>query len=372
MKTLTQLNITGYKSLRDADIALSSLNVFIGANGAGKSNFITVFELLRQIVNRNLATYTLKTGGADALLHFGQKHTADITLALTFTGDQADVYNGYTCRLIPTAQDTLAFAGEECWFTNTRRYKNHPYHIALGTGHRETRLFEASSASLDKNVADHVIQALRSWRVYHFHDTGATAKIKALGDIDDNHDLRDDASNLAAFLYYLQQRHPRHYKQIVATVRLVAPFFADFNLQPNRLNPEKIRLEWQEQGADTYFNAHALSDGTLRFICLATLLQMPDLPTTILIDEPELGLHPYAITLLAALLRSAATRTQIIISTQSVTLVNQFEPQEIVVVNRQDNQSVFERRDPASLTAWLEDYGMGDLWEKNLLGGRPR
>ena len=213
---------------------------------------------------------------------------------------------------------------------------------------------------------------MKSWHVYHFHDTSATAKIKFPGDIEDNVELRDDASNLAAFLYLLRERHPAHYQKIVRSIQLVAPFFDNFDLKPSRLNPEKIRLEWREKGSDAYFNAHALSDGTLRFMCLATLLQMPDPPATILIDEPELGLHPYAITLLAALLRSAATHTQVIVSTQSVTLVNQFKPDDLVVVERQDNQSVFRRPDAQALAEWLEDYSVGELWEKNLLGGRPR
>jgi predicted ATPase len=155
-------------------------------------------------------------------------------------------------------------------------------------------------------------------------------------------------------------------------VRLVAPFFGDFDLRPSRLNPDKIRLEWHEKGSDMYFNAHALSDGTLRFICMVTLLLMPEPPATILIDEPELGLHPYAITLLAALLRSAATRTQVIVSTQSVTLVNQFDPEDIIVVDRAEGRSLFQRQDRENLERWLHEYGMGDMWEKNLLGGRPR
>jgi len=177
---------------------------------------------------------------------------------------------------------------------------------------------------------------------------------------------------LAAFLYLLQETQPDYYRQIVETVRLVAPFFNDFVLRPNPFNEDKIQLEWQEKGSDGPFSANYLSDGTLRFICLATLLQQPNLPTTILIDEPELGLHPYAIVVLANMLRSAATQTQVIISTQSVPLVNQFTPEDIIVVDRQDGQSTFERRSTANLEAWLDDYGVGDLWEKNLLGGRPR
>jgi predicted ATPase len=164
-----------------------------------------------------------------------------------------------------------------------------------------------------------------------------------------------------------------YYRNIVETIRLVAPFFDDFVLRPSPLNPDKIRLEWREKGSDAYFNAHALSDGTLRFISLATLLlQPPDqLPTTILLDEPELGLHPYAINVLGGLLRSTALDTQIIVSTQSVTLVNQFDPEDLVIVERENGASIFRRPDETEIEGWLEGYSLGELWEKNVLGGRP-
>lgn len=367
MSALDHITVKGYKSIRELDFDLRPLNVFIGPNGAGKSNLIGVFELLNQIVRSNLQVFVGAAGGADTLLYFGRKTTDMIELEVIFSIQTATerFRNGYHCKLAPTQDDAVIFNLEECWVHAPQPATTQ----VLGSGQRETQLeFYSAYPTIAKNV----IRAMKSWRVYHFHDTSATAKIKFPGDLEDNVDLRDDASNLAAFLYLLRERHPAHYQKIVRSIQLVAPFFDDFDLKPSRLNPEKIRLEWREKGSDAYFNAHALSDGTLRFMCLATLLQMPDPPATILIDEPELGLHPYAITLLAALLRSAATHTQVIVSTQSVTLVNQFTPEDIVVVERQDNQSVFSRPDAQALAEWLEDYGVGDLWEKNLLGGRPR
>jgi predicted ATPase len=366
MSALERIRIKGFKSVKDLDLQLDSLNVLIGPNGAGKSNLVSVFELLNEIVNLNLGRYVLTSGGVDAFLYFGRKNTEEILLDFSFAGKGDDLLNGYRCELVPTQEDTLIFGEEVCWFHDKSKYLQ-PYDEIMGNGHAQTALVERSMG-----ISRHVLRAMRSWRVYHFHDTSKTSKIKAMGDINDNAELRDDASNLAAFLYLLQEKYPETYDKIVSTIQLVAPFFDNFDLRPSRLNKEKIRLEWREKGSDTYFNAHALSDGTLRFICLTTLLLMPDPPSTIIIDEPELGLHPYAITLLAALLRSAASRTQVMVSTQSVTLVNQFAPEDIIVVDRKDKQSIFERPDVEALHSWLEDYGMGDLWEKNLLGGRPR
>ena len=293
-------------------------------------------------------------------MYFGRKETDQIEISLQF-GE-----NGYRCNLVPAVGDVLIFGDELI------SYRGYGFTTSIGNGHRETRLFEESRKKPEKKtVSDYVIDALKSWRVYHFHDTSAGAKVKQKGDLNDNQVFRADASNLAAFLYFLRETKEPFYRKIVSTIRLVAPFFDDFNLRPDPFNPEKIQLEWREVGSDAYFNAHVLSDGTLRFICLATLLLQPKMPSTILIDEPELGLHPYAITMLASLLRSAATQTQVIVSTQSVPLVNQFQPEDIIVVDRDDHQSTFRRLVEKELEGWLDGYGMGDLWEKNVLGGRP-
>ncbi|NJN97969.1 MAG: AAA family ATPase [Anaerolineales bacterium] len=360
---LDRIYLTGYKSIVEMDLELRALNVLIGANGAGKTNFISLFTLLRNIMDRNLALYTAQQGGADALLHFGRQTTPQLEIKLTFGA------NGYECTLIPAVGDTFIFGSEQVNF-HDKRYPN-PYEQQLGEGHKETRLFNEIGQPTTR-IARYVIQSMKSWRVYHFHDTSASAKVKQTNDLNDNAVLRADAGNLAAFLYRLQETKPQAYRRIVFAIRQVAPFFDNFILRPDPLNLQKIRLEWREKSSESYFSADHLSDGTLRFICLATLLLQPDLPATILIDEPELGLHPYAIVLLASLIRKAATRTQVIISTQSVPLVNQFQPEDIIVVNRDGPASTFHRLETPELETWLDDYGLGDLWEKNVIGGRPQ
>jgi predicted ATPase len=356
------LVVKGFKSIREMDLKLRPLNVLIGANGAGKSNFIGLFRLLNQIIGGNLQTYVGSAGGADTLLHFGRKTTSELVVDCTFHR------NGYKATLVPTAEDSLIFQEELCWGQGYRYSR--PYDVVLGRGNRETGL--RKEVETKKPIATHVHDAMASWKVYHFHDTSDSAKMKQTGDIEDNAVLRPDASNLAAFLYTLREKHPSSYAKIVETVQLVAPFFGDFALRPSALNEHKIRLEWKEQGSDSYFNAAALSDGTLRFICLATLLLQPTLHSTVIVDEPELGLHPYAITVLASMLQAAAEVTTVIVSTQSVPLVNQFTPEDIIVVEREEHQSVFKRPTPDEMKGWLDDYGLGDLWEKNIIGGRPQ
>ncbi len=363
--SIDRIQIEGFKSIRQADVALNPLNVLIGPNGVGKSNFIGLFKLVHEVIERNLQVYVGTAGGAGGILHFGRKKTPGIKAEFVFS----DAVNGYTCELRGTDEDSLIFAGEGTWFHDKRNYPR-PYTSGLGGGHKETKLLD-SQGNLRGGIADYVVEAMRNWRIYHFHDTSPEAKVKQACELHDNRIFKGDASNLAAFLYLLRAQHPAHYRNIVDAVRMVAPFLQDFILEPLALNRQMIRLEWKEKGSDHVFGPSALSDGTLRFTCLATLLLQPFLPSTILLDEPELGLHPYAITLLADLLRGASTKTQVIASTQSTSLVNQFEPQDVLVVEREGGQSVFKRLDKGAMDSWLEDYGLGDLWEKNLLGGRP-
>ncbi|MFP2925407.1 AAA family ATPase [Pyxidicoccus sp. 3LG] len=361
MPTLDRIEIEGFKSIRQMALDLRPVNVLIGANGAGKSNFIGVFTLLQRMMEGRLQLYVAQSGGADSLLYFGRKQTSELRLTLRYRPD--GTY--YAATLLPSDVDSLIF-GEENYGVE-KAFSIHSDGFGTQT---ESSLLAGlpGQAGHDKQQVHRVLAGVR---VYHFHDTSSGAKVKQTQDLNDNEALRSDASNLASFLYLLKLKHPDSYRRIVATVRLAAPFFDDFRLRPSPFNEQKLLLEWSERSSDAYFNAHALSDGTLRFICLATLLLQPEPPPLIIIDEPELGLHPYAIQLLADLVTSASVKSQVILSTQSVTLVNQFEPEDLVVVDRHEGESLFRRLTPEETQSWLDSYSLGELWEKNVIGGRP-
>jgi len=367
---LEQIILKGYKSFRELDLSLAPVNVLIGANGAGKSNFIGIFQMLHRMMNGDLQHHIARSGGANQILHYGSKMTRELYISLWFLKKGDDYLNGYTCRLKP-AEDRLMITEEATYFHDRSRYAE-PYRDQIHVGLYQESLLP-QWAKKKKSVSNHVYQALHSWEVYHFHDTAETARMKQIGDINENRRLLADAGNLAAYLYFLCQKYPQHYQNIVETVRLAAPFFGDFSLRPNPYDSEKIRLEWRERGSDLTFGPNALSDGTLRFICLATLFLQPveKLPATILLDEPELGLHPYAIRLFADMVYSVAAHTQVIVATQSLSLINHFSPQDILVVDRADGVSTIRRLESAEMEHWLEDYSLGELWEKNVFGGVP-
>lgn len=357
---LSRLVLKGYKSIAEFPkdgIELGALNVLIGANGAGKSNFIGFFRLINRILDQQLQAAVGDAGGPDAVLHFGRKKTEELCAELYFGN------NGYKFRLKPTQDNRMMFSHEALWWNQHGDWRP-------ASGHFESY---AEAQKGKTGIYQHVVPAMRSWRVYHFHDTGASARVKQIHGINDNEYLRDDARNLAAFLYRLSKHHESHYRRIVKSVQLVAPFFGGFHLRPSVDNPEKIQLEWTEAGQDEPFTASALSDGTLRFICLATVLLQPEafMPTTILIDEPELGLHPFAIKVLGGMMKSTAQKHQIIVSTQSVELVNEFDIDNLIVVDKKGGASTFNRPNAEALSEWLHDYSLGEMWKKNLLGGRP-
>jgi predicted ATPase len=351
MSSLSRFRITGFKSIQKLDLPLSSFNVLIGANGAGKTNLMAFFRMLQALRQRELQLYIARQGGADSFLHYGRKETALLSANLYFGS------NCYGFDLEPTVDNKFIFVKEFLQFQ-----QNAP--LNLGGSHTESLVSTSGHG-------DNLMSTLADCAVYHFHDTSDTANVKRLQAINDNVKLRQDAGNLAAFLYKLKKTFPKHYKLILKTIRQVAPFFGDFHLRPFPENPHKIQLEWTEKGSDYPFIANDLSDGTLRFMCLATLLLQPEMPTTILIDEPELGLHPYAISVLAGLFRVASQRCQLIVSTQSLNLVDEFNVSDIIVVDRENGQSVFRRLEEDKLKSWLEEYSLGELWEKNVIGGRP-
>ena len=360
MSSVRSLTVTGYKSIRELrNFELGNLNVLIGANGAGKSNFINLFRLLNEMYEQQLQVYVQKQGGPDALLHFGRNTTERLHAEFYFSA------NGYKFDLVPTADNRLIFESEHSWFGGVFRPTDSS--ITLGRGHIESKLKEAGD-----QYSPYVRPSVSNWRVYHFHDTSDTAKVKQRHATNDNLRLKIDAANLAAYLKLLKEQHGAEYQRIVQTIRLVLPFFDDFVYRPGE--PEHIELEWTQKGRpDTPFKAHMLSDGSLRFICLATLLLQPVslLPDTILIDEPELGLHPYAITILADIFKQVAEDRQLIVSTQSVELVNELTAEDVIVVDQDNGASTFRRYTQDELAGWVTEYALGEIWKRNILGGRP-
>ncbi len=368
---IKKISINGFKSIRELkEFELRGLNIFIGANGAGKSNLVQIFQLLMAMTKKNLQKFILENGGADNFLHNGPKNTPAIKVELEFASysDNAQGSNFYRFALTPTVDETFLVDEERKYVTTNWR--------SYGSLSPESRLYdERNEKSWDgqwNGVGHFVYESIAHWMVYHFHDTSAMAPMRRSEIVEDNHVLRNNGGNIASFLLRLKNdsSNRSYYQEIVNAVRLVIPFFDDFRLDILKFGQaEKVKLSWQQKGSDFPMQPYHLSDGSIRFICLATALLQPHPPSAIVIDEPELGLHPEAIRILGELIEDCAKRTQIIVATQSPLLLDQFSIEDIVVVNRREGQSTFERLQHSDFNKWLEDYSVGELWSKNVIQG---
>lgn len=358
------VRIDGFKSIKHMEMSLNPINILIGGNGAGKSNFISFFRLLNSIFNKGLQKYVAEEK-ADNILYFGRKHTQIMSGKLIFTDN--DAHNNAYCFGLRQTKDGglyLDFEGSGYNVSSNEDNNGWFYNQAL----QESKY--ATDASFRRN---RILQRyISSLKVFHFHDTSSTSLLRREANLNDNLYLKQDGRNLPAFLYLLKVNHPKIFNRIQKTIQSIAPYISEFILEPKRLagSEEEIELRWIDKGdPESSFSAYQLSDGTLRFIALAALLMQPEPPSVIIIDEPELGLHPFAIGKLAGMIQSAASKTQIIVATQSPGLISHFSPEDVMVIDRseEENQTIFKRLDSDSLDLWLQDYTLGDLWERNII-----
>jgi|JI10StandDraft_1071094.scaffolds.fasta_scaffold18605_3 predicted ATPase len=373
--TLTRIELEGYRSIKSLDLRLGRVTVLIGANGAGKSNLLSFLHLVPRMHTQSLRLSVGMAGGANALLYRGVRKTPVLRFRIeAAAGDGRE--SAYAGTLGAAAGDALIFLDErvEGRDPHDGSFKG----TSLGAGHSESRL--------DASATDPALWSageVRGWRkamgFFHFHDTSQNSPLRSNGRQEEDRYLRSDGSNLASYLYALSRSESPAYRtawaRITSLVRRVSPFIA--RLEPTLVAPDAperslVRLDWVDELGDRYGVYH-FSDGTLRAIALITALAQPveNLPSFIAIDEPELGLHPSALTLVCGLVKSISAHAQIVLATQSPALLDEFEPTEVVVVERRDGATAMERLDLDKLSAWLEEYSLSEIWDKNLLGGRP-
>ncbi|BAS67142.1 AAA family ATPase [Bathymodiolus septemdierum thioautotrophic gill symbiont] len=345
MDNLSHIKIKGFKSIKELDLEMKPINVLIGANGSGKSNFISVFEFLKYAVDDNIEKtelYVKQHGGSDAFLLFGSNITKKINIDINI--------------------------------------QKHKYSLGFEVDYNKDVLTSTSIASNLENSYDNFIyfeKDIKSINTYHFHNTGKAVSFKKYQEKNDYAFLRSDAKNIAPFLYHIREKFNQEYRQIVQSIQTVAPYFHDFVLNlVGEKNDERILLRWQHKNdLDNDFSANQLSDGTARFICMATLFLQPKelRPKTIILDEPEIGLHPTAIAVLSEIIQTVANDgAQVIISTQSVELANYFEPDDFIIVDYENGESKFKRLNAQDLGDWIETYQVGEAWSEGLLGGEPK
>lgn len=367
---LKKIRLAGFKSIASKeyalDLDLSDINIVIGANGSGKTNLLSFFKMLNYMMTGTLQNYIGRHGSAENLLYFGSKCTSVIRSTLAFANNKnSDIYD---ITLVKSVQDSLIFANESI------EWKGKTYE--LDGGQKESYFVTNDLKYSSEKIIKHI---LSNCRVFQFHDTSIASHIRSTAEIENNRYIMSDGGNIAAYLYMLKNKsleYKKYYNRIVERIRFVMPQFHDFYLEPQALNTNYVKLRWLGRDSNEYtFGPEQLSDGSIRFIALATLfLQPPELlPNIIIIDEPELGLHPQAIDILASMVKTAAQHVQVIVATQSARFLDSFDSSKIIVAEYDSAHqcSLFHRLDEVQLQVWLEDFALSELWEKNVLGGQP-
>lgn len=369
------MHIRGFRSLEDVELSgLPQAAVLIGANGSGKSNFVRFFELMNWMLgSARLGEFVERQGGADDQLFGGSRRTPRLEAEVRLLHAEM-VWHDYRFVLARAHPDRFFFT-EECFRFERERPPTEAEWHHFGGGQREAEIVGAAmlwdAINLRTVATWEIVNLLGNCAIYQFHDTSDSSNFKQRWDVEDNNYLRNHGGNLAAVLYRLEREDVRRYEVICRHIGRILPGFDRFVLEESY---GKVLLRWQSKGTDKTFGAHLTSDGSLRFFALVTLLNLPPemLPGVLLLDEPELGLHPAAITLIGGMIKALAEERQIIVATQSPLLVDAFDLDEIFVLDLQEGRTEIRKLDPDKYRQWLDDsFTPGQLWQKNLLGGRP-
>ena len=373
---IERLQIRGFRSLADVELRpRAGASVLIGANGSGKSNLVQFINMLSWMLkSRRLGEFVNTQGGADDQLHGGSETTPRLEAEIAIRTDTG--LNEYRFTLSYAHPDRLIFTDEAFRYSRDDRAGDADW-THLENGYSEARIVEAGQSdgaskphSPNAKTARTVTYLLRNCAAYQFHNTGAKSNFKKKWDAGDNTYMRSDGGNLPALLYRLEHEDVRRYELICRHIRRVLPGFDRFEIEERY---GKVALRWRSRHSDKSYGAHLTSDGSLRFFALVTLLNLPVemLPSVVLLDEPELGLHPKAIALIGDMIRALAGRRQVIAATQSPLLVDAFELREVFVLELRDGRTELHTPDADQLRKWLDEFSVGELWQKNLLGGRP-
>lgn len=366
-KKLIKVVIKGYKSIsfdHPVSLSLGSINLLLGANGSGKSNIISFFKMLSYMMSKSFARYVEVAGAANSLLHYGSKRTPVMEGELTFSDNKS--IDTYRFKLTSAAPDRLIVTEESVeWY---RKGESKPYNVVIEPVFKESALADCKDA-----VAKSIYWMLSNCKVYQFHDSSLDGPLRQACPIETSNYLQSQGNNLPSFLYFLRNHYKDSYDRIVSYVRDAVPQFEDFYLEPIG---NSISLRWKDNSATDYvFNAYQFSDGSVRFIALATLLLQPKetMPNVIILDEPELGLHPFAVTQLSQMIKDAAIHSQIIIASQSKDLIDHFDLDNISVVEMDESRfsTSVKLLKEDDFKLWLEHYTVSELWDKNIIGGRP-
>ena len=368
LERIESVHIKGFRSLADVRLdRIPNPMVLLGTNGAGKSNVLRFFEMLKEMAHLRLGEFTLRQGGSDDQLFGGARLTQRIEATVFF---RTTLGRSRVMFVLQHAHpDQMTITGEQFRSLDPEDSENDAVYLFFDqpVGYESAFVQESGSSTADMRLRK-AAGLLADCAHYQFHDTSDCAPVKTRWDVEDNHRLLGHGGNLASVLLSLQKNEARRFDLICKQIALVVP---DFNGFQNVEHYGKTILRWRSKATGKTIGAHLTSDGSLRCFQLVTLLNLPDalLPRIVLLDEPELGLHPAAVALISQMVKSLAGRRQVIVATQSPHFVDAFGLKEVVVLELRDGRTEATKPDPSRFSRLLKDYSTGELWWKGVLGG---
>jgi predicted ATPase len=390
MMKISTLHMHNYRCLVDVELPIRDLTVVIGPNGAGKTSLLEVFQLLERGCQQELGSFLASQGGVQAVLSHpriaGRPPCLQIGVELDVQSDQSDAPMDYRFELAGQQVGYMINSERLEWQFDPQAKKPFQYIDA----HRDrlyyadpTKAVKMAQPDWDYNRLELALaqvpkmyrepETLRSMfastRHYSFLDVSPRAVVRSSQSLTPDTRPGPNGENLYSALYNMRASHRDIYERIGA---LLEQGFADFKrLEFPVVGAGQVTLAWYERGSREPLYPNQLSEGTLRFLWLITILLATPEPALLLLDEPEVSMHPELLKLLAALLQDASVRSQIVVATHSPDLIRWLQPEEVLIADKEDGVTRFTWADELDLDEWLEEYTLRDLWLMGNLGGRP-
>lgn len=382
MNKINHIKVSGFRRLKEIDLPVRPLMVLIGANGVGKTSLLDVFSLLSSSASGGLSATMSEMGGITSVLTRDDAETLSLFVDMAVPSYRPIEYD---IHLVPKG---VSYAISYEMLSQARDgYSGRFKHIESYDG--DIRYFEIDKEQLVRPSWEHdpletslyqvpkmfrqpeeLRRILGSVTRYHALDVGQRAPVKLPQQMKPANLPGAHGEDLVPYLYYLRESNRNRYETIEDTLRVAFPTFECLNFPP--VAAGMLAMTWKDKGFNKPFFMQELSEGTLRFLWLVSLLQSPGLSTITMIDEPEVSLHPELLGILADLMREAANRTQLVIATHSDRLIRFLKPGEVVVMdNDLDGYTSATWGDKLDLEEWLNEYSLDEVWRMGRMGGRP-
>ncbi len=382
MSKINRIKIGGFRRLREIDLPVRPFMVLIGANGVGKTSFLDAFSLLSASASGNLNSMLSQLGGIANLLTRGKSEEFSFLVDMEVPGHQPLEYELY---LSPKGH---SYSISKEILSQQRESYSQPFkHIDSSDGDiryyeiMENRLvrpdwehnpLETSLSQVPKmfRQPEELRRILATTTHYHVLDVGPRAPVKLPQPMKPATLPGADGEDLVPYLYYLREGDKDRFDAILDSLRTAFPDFEELNFPP--VAAGVLAMTWKDKKIPTKpIFLNELSEGTLRFLWLVSLLQSPSLSTITMIDEPEVSLHPELLSLLADLMREASNRTQLIVATHSDRFIRFLRPEEVVVMDIDDDGGTTATwADSLDLERWLAEYSLDEVWRMGRMGGR--